>query len=253
MREVEAVKYYFYALVDPRNNSIQYIGRTVDPKNRMRNHIYESKKERRTKKQKWICKLLDINIEPYMLILFSDVINISQAIEIEHCLVGEYIRINKNLKNSPDNYLGAILTGTKVYQYDLDGQYIQWFHNAHQAYIHTGVKDCNILRCCKNPDGYGTKSAGNYLWSFDSPENYSIYYNKSLNTKPICHFNKFGRLQGNYISAREAEKNTPYTYKQISSYLHGRKPKNGDFFMKSTDIPDALIINSIYRDYYDDE
>ena len=71
-----------------------------------------------------------------------------------------------DILNMADNCLGAMLTGKVVHQYAKTGEYLQTFANSNQAYISTGVKDSNILRCCQRVQGYGAKSAGGFLWSF---------------------------------------------------------------------------------------
>lgn len=56
-----------YALLDPRNNEIRYIGFTKGSlKDRLKDHIHTAKK-RTTHKHKWITSLLEIGLKPIML------------------------------------------------------------------------------------------------------------------------------------------------------------------------------------------
>ncbi len=58
---------YIYALVDSRDDRVRYIGRTVNPEKRLRKHINELEFD--THKNRWIKKLLSLNLKPYMIII----------------------------------------------------------------------------------------------------------------------------------------------------------------------------------------
>ena len=57
------MKVYIYALKDPLTKEIRYVGKTVNMKNRLRNHIYKAKKGK-THRDNWIKKLLSQNLLP---------------------------------------------------------------------------------------------------------------------------------------------------------------------------------------------
>jgi len=57
---------YIYALVDPITNDIRYIGRTANPKARLRTHL---KKDKNQAKSKWVEGLLAKGLTPKMVIL----------------------------------------------------------------------------------------------------------------------------------------------------------------------------------------
>jgi len=233
---VETVSLFkFYALIDPRDNKIKYIGRTIDEKNRYRNHIYESKKNNRNKKERWIMYLLRKNMKPIMKILYTLECSLNEAIKTEKALIKNLLRKGYNLKNMPDNYNGSLLTGKKVYQYDLSGNFIKTFHNSNQAYLKTGIKDSNILRCCNNPNGYGVKTAGNYFWSFYKYKKYPFKYIKNwreLKGKPVLQFNTNNELINEYFTARQASKITGVSYKKISACCNNRQKTAGGFIWK---------------------
>ena len=153
--ETEAL-FFFYCLIDPNTNLVRYIGRTVNPKSRLRHHMYETRKQNRTRKQRWINKL---GKTPILRILHNRICTLSEAILIEKRLV-TWFKTKTNLTNEPDAYLGTVNVANPIHQYTLSGKYITTYVNKHRASIDTGIKDCNIGRAVKT-----NKSAGGYLWS----------------------------------------------------------------------------------------
>jgi hypothetical protein len=57
-------KCFIYGLIDPRDNTLKYIGQTTQGINRLRDHLYESKYDINSnyKKFNWIKKLLKLNL-----------------------------------------------------------------------------------------------------------------------------------------------------------------------------------------------
>lgn len=226
--------FFFYVLKCPDSGDIKYIGRTVDLTNRYRNHIYEAKKNNRNKRERWIVSLLRKNKKPVMKKIYEKECSLEEAIDIERTLVESFGK-RYDLKNSPDNYLGAVLTGKKVYQYNLDGIFMEMFHNSNQAYIKTGVKDSNILRCCKNENGYGTKTAGGYFWSFIKYDQYPHQFVenwRNLKGKAVVQLSKEGEVLGEFETARLAEKSTGVSYKKISAVCNKRQKTAGGFIWR---------------------
>ncbi len=221
------VLFNFYVLRDPRDNTIKYVGRTVDPKNRLRNHIYEAKKNNRNKRERWIMSLLRKNLKPKMSVIYTLECSLDEAISTEKMLVTKLKARGFKLKNSPDSYLGAVLHGTPVYQYDRKTQkLIGTFHNSNRAYLETGVKDSNILRCCHSPEGYGTKTAGGFYWSFKKYDKYPYDHPKDWRNrkgKPVIVMDLEENVLGDYITARKAAKDLGVSYKKISSCCNGRQ------------------------------
>ncbi|HNX82189.1 MAG TPA: NUMOD4 domain-containing protein [Candidatus Omnitrophota bacterium] len=61
-----------------------------------------------------------------------------------------------------------------ILMYDKRGNYIRWFINGADASRETGICHRNILQVCngeKNEYGYTRKSAGGYIWRFESEVN----------------------------------------------------------------------------------
>lgn len=211
--------FYFYVLIDPRDNKIKYVGRTVDINNRFRNHIYEAKKNNRNKRERWIISLLRRNMKPIMKVIYTLTCSLDEAIQTEKMLVKKLSK-RFELKNEPDNYLGAILTGRKVYQYSLDGDFIKEFPNSNQAKISTGIHDAAIISNCKKV----CNSAGGYVWSFHKVENVGSY-NKNWRKekgKPILVTTPSGEII-EYKTSRLASKELGIHWKRISAVLNNRQ------------------------------
>lgn len=234
--EMETVAlFHFYVLIDPRDGKIKYVGRTVDLKNRFRNHIYEAKKRNRNKRERWIVSLLRKNLTPVIKSIYSSRCFIEDAINIEKMLVKKLSK-RFELKNQPDNFLGAVLTGKKVYMYSTEnGEFLKCFSNSNQAMISTGVKDSNILRCCKSPNGYGYKTAGGYFWSYVKYDFYPHKHIKNwreLKGKAVVQYTMKEVKVDEFISARKAEKSTGVSFKKISAVCNGRQKSAGGFLWK---------------------
>lgn len=60
---------YIYALIDPTNNQIRYIGKTVDPYNRLKHHRNPHISDTNIHKKNWINSLKSKGLNPEMFIL----------------------------------------------------------------------------------------------------------------------------------------------------------------------------------------
>lgn len=60
---------YIYALCDPRNTAIRYIGKSIKPKQRYKSHLIPSNLKKNNHKNNWIKELLSLNLKPELDIL----------------------------------------------------------------------------------------------------------------------------------------------------------------------------------------
>lgn len=220
--------YYFYTLNCPLTNEIKYVGRTVNLENRLRHHIYESKLNNRSKKERWIVSLLRKNLKPIMNTIWQGKLTLSDAIKTEEKLIKKYSKKFK-LKNGIDRGLGGKIVTKQVYQYSLDGVFLTKYPNANQAMILTGVKDVNITRCCKNENGYGSKQAGGFFWSYLPYKKYPHKFVENwrqLKGKPVVVYNKLTNETKEFISGREASKYTGVNYKHISAMCNKKRKQH---------------------------
>ena len=88
---------YIYGIIDPRYNSIRYIGKSANPKRRMWEHIRDAKNGVHTYKHKWLKLLLENGIEPKLIIL--EVTDEENWQEVERQWIAKYSEVGSNLTN----------------------------------------------------------------------------------------------------------------------------------------------------------
>jgi hypothetical protein len=229
---LETVRIYFYALKDPFTLKIRYIGQTVAPDNRYRNHIYEAKKNNKNHKERWIIQLLRKNAKPIMEILWEDVMSAKEANDFETDMIQFYKDEGCDLTNSEDRARNTpIVVTTPVYQFSLLGEFIAKFPNANQAMLITGINDAAIGEVCRNPNKVGNNSRGGFLWSYNDIPNKAYDKPKSTSKKTV-QLNTEGIFLAEFASAREASKTTGICYKRISAAITGRQKTAGGFVWK---------------------
>lgn len=229
---LETVRIYFYALKDPFTLKIRYIGQTVAPDNRYRNHIYEAKKNNKNHKERWIIQLIRKNAKPIMEILWEDVMSAKEANDFETDMIQFYKDEGCDLTNSEDRARNSpIVVTTPVYQFSLLGEFIAKFPNANQAMLITGINDAAIGEVCRNPNKAGNNSRGGFLWSYNDVPNKA--YEKPKGTpKKTVQLDTEGIFLAEFASAREASKVTGICYKRISAAITGRQKTAGGFVWK---------------------
>jgi len=60
-----------YHLVDPRDHSVRYVGKSTNPRSRYRVHCQEAAERQDTAKQRWIAELSRADLQPVLLIIAS--------------------------------------------------------------------------------------------------------------------------------------------------------------------------------------
>lgn len=148
---------YIYGLVDPRNGEIRYIGKTNNPKNRLNAHITESlKSDAQNYRLRWLRKLNKLKLKPLMIFLKVCPSNDFERYE------SEYIKIysNDRLTNSDESGQGnknrkkevldrqSESSGRKVFQYDLNGIFLNEYRSVRYAAKILSLSHSNISRCC---------------------------------------------------------------------------------------------------------
>lgn len=162
---------YIYALLDPRDNEVRYIGKTTNPNNRLSGHITECKKEQSTHyRAKWVKSLLKENLKP--LIKFLKICPLTDFVKYET----EYIQLYKSnkLTNSDETGQGNVgrrqeildkqseKMGRIVYQYDLDGNFIKEYKSVRDAAKFLSLSHSNISRSCNGI----SKHAGGFIFRY---------------------------------------------------------------------------------------
>lgn len=228
---LETVRIFFYVLKDPVSNKIRYVGQTVNPDNRRRNHTYEAKKNNRTHKERWIVQLIRKNLLPIFEVVWEEVMVAKEANDFETFMIQYYKDIGCDLTNTEDRGRNnPIVETTPVYQFNMDGTFVAMFPNANRAMLLTGVNDAAIGEVCRNPTKSGNKSRGGFMWSYY--ENYNTKYVKLDSSKRTLQFSIKGEFIASFISAREASRATGVCYKRISANINHRQNTAGGFVWK---------------------
>jgi len=230
----------FYTLNDSDTNDIRYVGRTIQSlSTRLVKHISETKRKltQRNRKESWIFSLLKKNKKP-TINLILEVRNKSaiEIYEIERNLILQYRNLGYNLTNSDDHAILLDL-GTenhkKVYKYDIDTkEFVSEYSSAGHAMRETGIHDSGIGLLCKNNGGYGRKSFGGWLWSYEKHDTYPFETSRKDSSKPVLVF-KNNNFISEYENARIASKDLNIDYRYISkSCIHSVNYKEYSFKFK---------------------
>ncbi len=95
---------YIYYLADPRVGEPRYVGWTVNPKQRLRNHLKDAKLGNRCHRNAWIRKLLREGVKPTMSILEEDP---ADCCEAERWWIRKMREAGYRLTNQTDGGDGA--------------------------------------------------------------------------------------------------------------------------------------------------
>ena len=158
--------YYIYALIDPIDNRIRYIGKTNNIKERLKRHIKNCKKHGFwTPKNQWIKSLLDNNLTPQIQTLLETTKEEVNNYEIEY--IKKYRELITDLTNDTDGGDGYDWTGRKheeesvkrmkynhpfrkiILQFDMSNNFIQKFDSARDVDNITEFNRRSVVRCCK--------------------------------------------------------------------------------------------------------
>lgn len=232
------MKTHFYYLIDPDTKEIRYIGQSKHPKNRLKAHINNAKsgKDKNTRKNNWINKLLAANKLPEMLIFEEFCGDPIAAHKREWFHIQKHFNDGHNLTNGNDGGVPYILPDDKVkkvYQYDRTTlMFIKEYRNAFDASIETGIHDSGISGSAKSIDKHKVRFAGNFLWSFDY---YTLFPKERLlfsirhNRKKVKATNLITKDECIFVSAREASRQLKLSYRNISQVCKGEKKTHKGF------------------------
>jgi len=159
--------YYIYALIDPTDNRIRYIGKTNNLKNRLKRHICDCKKHGFwTPKNQWIKSLINNNLKPIIKPLLETTKEEVNKYEIEY--IKKYRELIPDLTNDTDGGDGYDWTGRchaketierlklchpnrkTILQFDMSNNFIQMFTSAREVDKLPEFNRRSVVRCCKN-------------------------------------------------------------------------------------------------------
>ena len=216
---------YIYGLVDPRNDEIRYIGKTIKPKSRLHAHITESKRLNVIHhRANWIRKLTSLGLKPkitFLIVCSSDDFEKYET---------EYIKIysNNRLTNSDENGSGnknrkrevldrqSESRGRKVYQYALEGNFMKEYRSVRTAAKELNLNHANIARCCNGI----SKHAGGHIFRYDKMDVDKVE-NPNAVKKMVVEIDKNGVEIGRWSSIMECSRSTGIDNGNISRVCNG--------------------------------
>lgn len=102
---------YIYALVDPRDDQVRYVGKSDKPRTRCRQHIRAARMGVQLPVYDWIRELLDEGLEPHQEVLEETLVN--EWPEAERHWIAHFRALGADLTNVTDSVARfiAYLTG----------------------------------------------------------------------------------------------------------------------------------------------
>lgn len=215
------MKVYIYELIDPISNEIRYIGRTINPKIRLRGHLSKSKKFN-THRDCWIRSLTSVGEKPILNIIDELECSWEYSYKIERLYIKKYLKLGHRLTNTDDKGVGGI---NKI------------ITKEQRLKISKTVKKLHMegkLSCGRKPvDLYDLKA--NFIKSFVSYTECAKYI--GVSDKHIqSHFKRGGKRLRDYIIVHKGEVAIPWSYTKRDNKAAVRV-KHGDVIYNS--IKDA--------------
>ena len=126
----------------------------------------------------------------------------SEANEKEKYYIKKYKTTDRKYGyNLQDGGSEQTVLSIKVYQYDLDGNYIGEYNSISDAMRDNNISNGKISDCCKGK----RKSIGGYMWSYDKVSKLESYRRKSK-SKPVYQYSLDGDFIRKYYTVTEASK-----------------------------------------------
>ncbi len=216
---------YIYVLIDPRDNSVRYVGKTSNPKYRLSGHIAECKKESTIHyRARWIKTLLKENLKPE--IKFIKVCPLEKFEEIE----SHYIEMYKSYKltNSDESGQGnknrikevidrqSKKSGRVVYQYNINGDFIKEYTTVRQAARVLGINHSYISRCCSGE----YKHTKGFIFRYKKIDVDKVV-NPNAVQKKVIEIDCNGETIGEWNSIMECSRSTGIDNSHISRICNG--------------------------------
>ena len=190
-------------IIKNKINGKQYVGKTIDFSRRMSEHKSESFNPNRQGYNYPIhAAIRKYGVENFIYEVLEDNIGIELLDDREKYYINKLDTMNK-LKgyNICDGGQGGAIPSRqkKVYQYSLDGIYLQSYKSTREAEGLTGIDHSQIIRCCK----LKSRQAGGYQWFYEYFESYPPVRHDG-NLKPVKQISMSGEIIVTYSSIKEA-------------------------------------------------
>jgi len=216
---------YIYALIDPRDKSIRYIGKTINPRYRKSGHITECRKSYQNYRLNWIRSLLSKGLEPEMEIL--KICPLSDFIEYESFYIKMYqsdLLTNGdetgqgNVKRRKEIIDKSIEKISKiVYQFDLNGDFIREWKSTREASRHLNISHGNISRCCSGKN----RHVSIYIFKYDKNSKIDPISKPNAQKKKVVEIDKDGLVINQWNCLMDCSRATGIDNGNISKVCNG--------------------------------
>jgi len=219
---------YIYALKDPIEHEVRYVGKTNNLQTRFSFHLRNRSKNH---KSNWIKNLESKGLLPYMQVL--EEIDNDNWEDRECYYINKYRKKGKltNLTDGGEGVKGFTdYITTPVDCYDLTGAFLKGYISITSAAKELKITPSNITGCCMKR----TKSAGGYIWRYKNEPLDKIVLNEKA--KPIVQLSLKEEFIREYSSITEAAKYLGCAAPNISRVLRGLRKKFRKSIFKYKDI-----------------
>lgn len=224
-------KLFLYSLNDPFTDEVRYIGITVSPKSRLKNHITDLSYNK--EKCEWIRDLLSKKSKPVMKII-SESSDVKFILSEEKRLISEGTNLLNISKGGEWNY--CVRSGNRmVKMYNLDGELVQVFSSNTEAarFLNLNAEAANsgIGACARRVRNI----AYGYIWRYDddvvTPEDltYLLSILHDRNPKICFQYDYDGVLVEVFSSIEKAAKALEISAGNIKSCLRNDTLTAGNF------------------------
>lgn len=225
--------YYIYKITN-KNNNKTYIGQSINPEKRLKEHIYG----RKNKKIPYFERILrKYGIEEFTFEIIDKSNNRDYIDYLEKKYIKKFNCIKPNGYNilkGGRNQQGA-WNSKAIDEYDLDGNYISTYESAsyYESFINKEYKASSISRSCKLLTKYKNRQ-----FRFKGDKKPSKYKKGLPNHRTkVYQFDLDGNYINQYVSVTEASKKTNTSRTTIMGCLNGTyKKANNYLWSKSKNI-----------------
>lgn len=226
---------YIYALIDPRDSVVRYIGKTINPKTRRYQHICKQDKRFDNFRTRWINSLLKIKLKPIFKILEVCPLDIFESREIYYISMYKSEKLTnaddtgQGNKNRPIEIIEkSNFPRKKVYQFDLNGNFIREWKSTREASRNLNISHANISRCC---NGIFNHSRG-FIFRYNRDcKIFPISYPNAAK-KPVSEIDKDGIIISQWDCLMDCSRETGIDNGNLSRVCSGiNKSVKGRYFI----------------------
>jgi hypothetical protein len=226
---------YIYGLIDPRNDSIFYVGFANDLNKRFHEHLNTNgkKREKNTHKDNVINKILALGLKPEIKILdeceheYNNKLKICEHERLERYYIQKYRNEGIKLTNLTDGGDGGCTYLKPVYQYSEEGKFLKRYDSVNEVANTYGVSADIISKVI---DQRGKKSyRSTYLFSSEEKANSFVFKETKKDNIPIIQLSKSGDFIKEYKSQKEASAITSIFQPNINHCLKKERKHAGGF------------------------